>query len=207
MSLVLQQLFSDTASMYNNDTTLTQKLWTELVERYAERQRHYHTLLHLENLYIELSAIKDLFLDWDSIVFALFYHDVVYKATANDNEEKSAILAMNRLRQLGVVENKIKKCEQAILATKAHSTSHDGDINFFTDADLSILGKPWAVYEAYFKNVRKEYSIYPGLIYNPGRRKVLRYFQQMERIFKTEHFHGLYEEQARENLAREISIL
>jgi predicted metal-dependent HD superfamily phosphohydrolase len=52
--------------------------------------------------------------------------------------------------------------------------------------------------------VRKEYLIYPDLIYNPGRKKVLHHFLAMDRIFKTDFFYNKFEQQARQNLRKEI---
>jgi len=77
----------------------------------------------------------------------------------------------------------------------------------FTDADLSILGQSWEVYFTYSKHVRKEYGQYPLFLYKKGRKKVLKHFLDMERIFKTDHFFELYEKHARVNLQRELEIL
>ncbi|HET7178254.1 MAG TPA: hypothetical protein VFI14_00955 [Chryseosolibacter sp.] len=52
--------------------------------------------------------------------------------------------------------------------------------------------------------MRREYSMYPDFLYRPGRRKVLQYFLDMERIFKTEEFASKFEKQARGNLEREL---
>jgi predicted metal-dependent HD superfamily phosphohydrolase len=145
--------------------------------------------------------------DPDAVLFALYYHDAVYNVLQKDNEEKSAQLAEKRLKALQVPDVKIETCRRHILATKVHSFSEHPDTNFFTDADLSILGQPWAVYERYTRQVRKEYAIYPDLLYKPGRRKVLEHFLQMPKIFKTEAFLIKFEQQARLNLTRELSAL
>jgi predicted metal-dependent HD superfamily phosphohydrolase len=98
----------------------------------------------------------------------------------------------------------IENCKSQILATKKHQDSSDIDTNFFIDADLSILGQDTETYKIYFQNVRKEYSIYPDLIYNPGRKKVLKHFLELKRIFKTEYFYAKYENQAKQNLQTEL---
>jgi predicted metal-dependent HD superfamily phosphohydrolase len=91
-----------------------------------------------------------------------------------------------------------------ILATKGHTVSTDNDTNLFTDADLSILGESWELYQEYFQKIRKEYAIYPDAVYNPGRTKVLNHFLSMERIFKTDIFHEKFELNAKNNLTREL---
>jgi predicted metal-dependent HD superfamily phosphohydrolase len=202
---LLRQLFNTTISIYTADKNLQNDLWLEIKEKYTDRKRHYHNLMHLENLVNELLPVKQIIKDWDVIVFSVFYHDIIYSAISGDNEEKSAALARFRLGEISFPEEKIERCVQQILATKGHELALDNDTNLFTDADLSILGKPWATYQGYFIAVRKEYSFYPDLLYKPGRKKVLKHFLNMDRIFKTGHFNHLYEMQARENLVRELA--
>ncbi len=194
-------------SRYNNDNRLTDELWNEIEINYTKKKRHYHTLEHLDNLLKQLSEVKAQIKGWDSVLFSLFYHDVIYNPLKNDNEERSADLAEKRLQQISVSKFIVENCKTQILATKKHAESSDMDINFFTDADLSILGSEWNLYSVYFMQVRKEYSIYPDLIYNPGRKKVLLHFLQMERIFKTDYFNNKFELQAKQNLQQELELL
>ena len=95
------------------------------------------------------------------ILFTLFYHDIVYNSLKSNNEEKSAELAEKRMTQISVSNEIIECCKAQILATKSHVKSTDSDTNYFTDADLSVLGQTWETYSIYYKNVRKEYAIYP----------------------------------------------
>lgn len=204
---MLQQTFITLAKNYTSDDQLINTLWTEIETNYSGKKRHYHTLAHLDNLLIQLSEIKTQITDWDTVLFSVFYHDVIYNASAKDNEEKSAALAEKRLTSVSFPADKIKNCVAQILATKAHTQSDDNDVNLFTDADLSILGQNRDAYVDYYKQVRKEYSIYPDFLYNPGRKKVLQHFLNMERIFKTDFFFHKFETSARENLAYELQQL
>ncbi|MCW3083545.1 MAG: hypothetical protein JWP12_911 [Bacteroidetes bacterium] len=205
--MMLQQTFITLAQRYSSDDHLINALWEEIEKNYSGKKRHYHTLAHLDNLISQLNEVKAQIRDWDTVLFSVFYHDVIYSASAKDNEEKSAALAEKRLTSLSFPADKIKNCTAQILATKAHTQSNDNDINLFTDADLSVLGQSREVYTDYFKNVRKEYSIYPDFLYNPGRKKVVQHFLNMERIFKTDFFFYKMETQARENLAYELKVL
>lgn len=204
---MLKQTFIQLLKNYTDNNRLIEELWTEIEKNYSGKKRHYHTLLHLDNLLTQLIEIKDEINNWDVTLFTLFYHDVVYNSLKSDNEEKSAALAEKRMKQLSVSDDKIELCKQQILATKSHLKSSDSDTNFFTDADLSILGQSWEIYSAYYKNVRKEYAIYPDFIYNPGRKKVLNHFLLMESIFKTTFFRDKFEAQAKHNLQKEIELL
>ncbi len=207
MNASLKELFEGLAGKYSDDPYQVEELWTEIEELYSGEKRHYHTLTHLENLLVELEKARENILDWDAVLFALFYHDVIYNTLNGDNEEQSAELAVERMKTLGVQEERVMKCRAHILATKKHEVASDNDTNLFTDADLSILGKDWETYSEYCRDVRLEYSIYPDFVYKPGRKNVLTHFLQMERIFKTEHFFNLYEKQARFNMQRELEEL
>jgi predicted metal-dependent HD superfamily phosphohydrolase len=173
---------------------------------YTAKGRHYHTFTHLNQLMAELKPYQNQFSFWDTIVFAIAYHDFVYKSTRKDNEEKSALVAGARLRQLDFPESETKRCVEFILATKQHE-SVNREIDLFTDADLAILGAAPERYRQYTAEIRKEYAIYPDLLYKPGRKKVLQHFLQMKRIYKTDEFYERYEQAARRNLACELDLL
>lgn len=176
-------------------------------QQYSQNNRFYHTLTHLKSVIRELIAVKKHINDWDTVLFSVFYHDFIYDTLRNDNELKSAEAAESRLRLMGIEPEKINRCKQQILATSAHRTSKNSDTNYFTDADLAVLGKSWNVYRGYMINIRKEYSNYPDNIYEQGRRNVLEHFLAMKRIFKTSSFYKKYEKNARRNLIKEISVL
>ncbi|WP_205943972.1 hypothetical protein [Pedobacter xixiisoli] len=186
---------------------MIEELWDEIEIAYSGQQRYYHSLTHLENLLAQLEAIAAQLQNWDVILFSLYYHDIIYSATQSNNEEKSAELAENRMLKAGIPLAIIKECKEQILATKSHVVSNNHDTNYFTDADLSILGQDWDSYAAYFKSVRKEYQIFPNLIYKVGRKKVLKHFLTMPRIYKTAYFYEKLESKARENLQKEIDLL
>ena len=176
----LPSIFLSLSSHYTNDSLLSGRLWEEIRKAYSGKKRHYHNLAHLEHLYLQLLPIRETVEDWDAVLFALFYHDVVYKITRSDNEEKSAEMARERLQELHVPQERSERCVAHILATKGHTVAADPDTNLFIDADLSILGQPQSNYAEYARQIRQEYALYPDVLYKPGRRKVLRHFLEME---------------------------
>lgn len=204
---MIKNIFLLLFARYNRNVQHAELTWKEIEQSYSKPSRHYHNLDHLEHMHSELVHVQTEINDWDTILFALFYHDIVYKPTSNRNEEKSAELAEARLIQLSFPPSQIEKCKQTILATKIHVESTDMDINYFTDADLCILGQNWETYSAYVQKIRKEYSIYPDFIYKLGRKKVLSSFLGMKRIFKTAFFFDRFEEKSKENLKRELVML
>lgn len=201
----LENGFKDIIKKYNPDPAISIKLWNEIVSNYRGKNRHYHTLEHLRNFYNQLKKCKNLTNDNEVLIIAMIYHDVIYNSIDHKDEERSADLAVERLKSIGYPEAKIAKCKTLILATKAHELSRDADTNYFNDADMTILGLDKGVYEAYVKNVRLEYGNTPQ--FDQGRKRILLHFLSMDRIFKTDFFHKIYEQPARVNIASEISSL
>lgn len=205
---MLKQLFTELVSNYSADNKLSVRLWNEIEINYLDAGRYYHDLSHIRKMYNELLPVKDLIEDWDAILFALFYHDIVYQTKRMDNESESALLAEKRLKEIQHFPiDRINRCSVHILATKGHNKSFDNDTNLFTDADLSILGAENHIYKQYIKDIRREYFIYSDKEYAYGRRMALLYFLKMKQIFKTTHFLFKYEEQARRNIQEELDIL
>jgi len=204
---MLFDTFKELISKYNHDENMVKEFWTEVEKNYTNKKRQYHTLTHLDNLLVQINEINSEIKNRDAILFSLFYHDIIYNVLKSDNEEKSAELAEKRMKQLHISPEVFGITREQILATKSHIKSNNSDTNYFTDADLSILGHDWETYSVYYKNVRREYGIYPDFVYNPGRKKVLTHFLEMERIFKTDYFFNKFELQAKTNLEKEIALL
>jgi predicted metal-dependent HD superfamily phosphohydrolase len=208
---MIQQEFKALVLRHANDEALADHLWLQLEAAYSQPERYFHNLTHLEQLIEALTPLKPQADDWDTLLFAVFYHDFVYDVlqyvTDNNNEDKSAEVAIAILASFSYPPQKTERCRQHILATKKHQWSSDGDTNLLTDADLSILGQPWEAYDNYRKNIRREYDVYPDAIYHAGRIKVLQQFLQMEALYKTEAFQRQFELQAEKNISRELEII
>ncbi len=209
--IMLQEAFFSLVKKYTPDSKAAAGLWSEIETAYAADERYFHNAAHLEQMHGALKEAQPQIKDWDTLAFAVFYHDVVYDVvqyvTDNDNEDRSAEVAQKGLELIGYPSEKIERCKEQILATKHHESSSDDDTNFLTDADLCILGQPWDAYKTYMGHIRKEYEVYPDSIYYAGRNNVLKNFLKMKRLFKTDHFYGLYEAQAKENIERELEII
>jgi len=202
---MMKSVFIELIAQY--DEALSAKLWQEIEKKHSAKSRHYHSLVHLNDLHKQLKFVQHKIDNWNVVLFTLFYHDIVYNALKSNNEEKSAKIAVQRLAKMGVSSEEVELCKNQILATKSHLKSANMDTNYFTDADLSILGRQEDVYRRYCRNVRKEYFIYPTLLYNRGRKKVVQHFLAMDKIFKTKEFYDKYEGRARENLKSELGVL
>lgn len=188
----------------------TETYFQELIKAYSSPKRHYHTLTHIRQLLQYVDQFRSELTNPEQVQWAIWYHDIVYNPLRKDNEEKSANLAQARLQDLGLVKESYRYVVPWILATKDHKLppgddSFDGE--FLLDIDLSILGAERLPYEQYCSQIRKEYAMYPKVLYNKGRKKVLRHFLEMERIFKTGVCRDQWEKKARGNLLWELNRL
>lgn len=81
------------ASRCNSDNKkYNLECWNEIEKNYSSKSRHYHNLEHLENMFNELNNIESKINDLDTLLFSVYYHDIIYKSTKKDNELQSALI-------------------------------------------------------------------------------------------------------------------
>lgn len=209
MIALLKSKWFELVSNYTKDDTIIASLWDEILKNYTSKNRHYHNLKHIQNMLLYAEDYKTNINDFDAIIFAIWYHDVVYKSTKKDNEEKSAVFAEKSLKKLNFDVKRLENVQKLIISTKKHEIHLDKnkDNAYLLDFDLSILGSDWETYYNYTKQIRKEYKIYPDFMYIAGRKKVIQHFLERETLYFTEAFQNKFEKQARENLKKEIGLL
>ncbi len=177
----------------------------ELLARYAEPHRRYHTAEHVEEVLAAVDALRDLAADPAAVELAAWMHDAVYdpRAPAGANEEASARLALAR-----VGGPRGEEVARLIRLTADH-TCAAGDANgaVLLDADLWILGAPPARYERYRAGVRAEYGHLDDEAWRVWRSGVLRALLARPRLYVTHRFRDRLEPQARRNLAGELAAL
>lgn len=201
----LKEIYSDLLLNIGFSANEIQQNWLDLEKAYSKKSRHYHNLTHLKEMVDSFEIYKDKLQKPDEILFSIFYHDFIYSASKKDNELKSAEYALSILSENSILNKQL--VFDAICATQQHQQNAIEDINWLIDFDLKILAKDWDDYQIYFEQIRKEYRIYPDFLYKPGRAKALKHFLENEFIFQTNEFRNLYEEKARINIEKEISLL
>jgi len=176
----------------------------ELLAAYTAPARHYHNLTHIEDCLAALARVDDLSAAEREILSeAIWWHDVVYDATRSDNEELSAQLAEQHVR-----EDIRQEVGRLIRLTKTHDVQSDDRLGaILISIDLSILGAEPARYDAYAAAIRQEFIHVPDPDYRAGRARVLRHFAARPVIFPDAVFAARYDRQARKNLARELAAL
>ena len=196
-------------------------LGEDLLERYEQPHRKYHTSVHLSEM---LTALKTLYKRHHTatpraVLLAAWFHDAVYEANPGDDAAASANLARTALTPLastGFLTNRgVTAIAHLIELTASHQLA-DGieeytsgaltraDAEFFLDADLAILAADSPRYTRYVAGVRAEYAHYAPDAFTRGRAAILQGFLNRTAIYASDTAHLLWDAPARLNLRTEL---
>ncbi len=179
-----------------------------LIARWQEPQRRYHTLAHLTAVLDHVDALEEYAVDADAVRLAAWFHDAVYLPDRSENEERSARLAERALPEAGVPAGRTAEVARLVRLTVTHAPDDgDRDGQVLCDADLAVLASPPAGYAAYTAAVREEYHFVPDDAFREGRAAILRQLLGLPRLFHTPHGRRAWEATARHNLAGELELL
>ncbi|MFD7321942.1 hypothetical protein ACFV9D_12815 [Streptomyces sp. NPDC059875] len=182
-----------------------------LLARWAEPQRRYHTVDHLRAVLDRIDELADQGGEGgelELVRLAAWFHDAVYRPDRSENEERSATLAEKALTEAGLTPHEVAEVARLVRLTVTHDPA-DGDINgeALCDADLAILATDEDTYGGYARAVREEYAFVPEDAFREGRAAVLRQLLSLPRLFRTPYGAAAWETQARRNLERELATL
>jgi predicted metal-dependent HD superfamily phosphohydrolase len=179
-----------------------------LLARWQEPQRHYHTLAHLTAVLDHVDVLEKYAADPDVVRLAAWFHDAVYFPDRSENEERSARLAERALPEAGVPEAKTAEVARLVRLTVSHDPADDDrDGQVLCDADLAILASPPSAYAAYTAAVREEYHFVPSDAFRTGRAAILRQLLDLPRLFRTPYGQAQWEATARYNIRAELEML
>lgn len=202
---------------------LARETGRDLLRRWSQPQRHYHTPQHLTEV---LAALDDLErvdeltgADGATARVAAWYHDAVYRIGRSDNEVESAELAREQLTHLGLDETVVGLVARIVLATVDHHPGDDsGDpqpgaggrsaaMLGVIDADLWILSADPDRFDEYCRQVRAEFRAVPHDRYAQARAGILHEFLDRPRLYATDWAQEQWSAAARANLLREVTRL
>ena len=196
-------------------------LGEDLLERYEQPHRKYHTSVHLSEM---LTALKTLYKRHHTatpraVLLAAWFHDAVYEANPGEDEAASADLARTALTPLAstgsLTNREVTAIAHLIELTASHQLA-DGieeytsgaltraDAAFFLDADLAILAADSPRYTRYVAGVRAEYAHYTPDAFTRGRAAILQGFLNRTTIYASDTAHLLWDAPARLNLRTEL---
>ena len=198
---------SELLERWNATLPRQSELGENLIIRYSEPHRRYHTTKHLLQVLTmidQLADDHDLFL----VQLAAWYHDAVYAIPAGQisNEEASARLALRELSRVGLEQEDLNQVARLVRLTETLLPGpRDPDGELLCDSDLAILASTPTDYADYVAAVRAEYAQLPEEEFLAGRLAVLTGLADRE-IFRTAKGRQLTDA-ARANLATEINLL
>jgi predicted metal-dependent HD superfamily phosphohydrolase len=180
----------------------------DLVERWSEPHRRFHTLDHLELVLSTVDSHADEAKDADAVRLAAWFHDAVYDPRRTDNEDMSAALAARVLPGAGVPGDRVATVGRLVRLTATHAPSPvDRDGILLCDADLAVLAGEPDEYATYSAAVRAEYAHVPDEAFRTGRAAVLRNLAALPSLYRLPALHDLWEERARANITAELRTL
>lgn len=177
----------------------------DLISRYSEAHRKYHTLQHLAECLAWFESIQELACHPEEVEAALWFHDAIYALDRHDNEERSALLAHDALSEMEVPQESIVRIEHLVMATTHTEPPSSVDEQLVVDIDLAIFGAAEQRFAEYEKQIREEYASVPDHIFKRERRNILNAFLNRKVIYYSEYFHSLLEVRARSNIFRAIA--
>lgn len=185
-----------------------QQMAVDLLARYAEPHRRYHTGHHLARV---LRAVDELADNHDLLLvrLAAWFHDAVYAIPAGQlpNEEASARLAIRELSRAGLEQEDLTQVARLVRLTATHTPgSRDPEGELLCDADLEILAASPQDYAAYTSAIREEYAAVPEAAFVAGRLEIMTSLVEGGDIFRTTKGRALTEA-ARVNVTAECAAL
>ena len=181
------------AAMWGAPPEVVDAVYRDVVTRYGEPHRHYHTLEHIA----EVLGVVDELDGGVEVEWAAWLHDVIYDVRAADSEARSAGYAGEVLAQLRAPDDVIREVQRLIELSATHAFA-GGDKHgaVFVEADLAVLSAVPERYDRYVRDVRREYAHVDDNAWRTGRRAVLE--SLLPRVT---------DDRARSNLARELATL
>ena len=179
-----------------------------LLAAYADPARGYHDVRHLAEVLERLEELAAAGASYDrvAVLLAAWFHDAVYDGE-RDAEERSATWAEEAL-PAWVDAATVAEVARLVRLTESHRPDDDDENGCaLSDADLGILAATAARYGEYVAAVRSEYGHLGDDVFNAGRAEVLRELVAKPRLFHTAYALSHWEEPARRNVERELSVL
>lgn len=149
----------------------------EVIRRYDEPHRFYHTLDHITDVLGYLQT----HIDCNELFLATVFHDIIYDPQSKSNEQDSADLFLKEAAHTSLTDKMRQDVKQMILDTAHHQPSSDLS-KIFIEADLNVLNQSFEKLMDYERKIFKEYQFVDYKIYKAKRIEVLQHYNQFGRL-------------------------
>lgn len=144
---------------------------SDLLDRWREPHRRYHSLSHLDDLVQQINSRADINeKEKEILLITALFHDIIYDPQRADNEECSAKLLISLC---GEVTDDISEIVRCILETADHKPSSRLS-TIFSEMDMSIVKQPIAALLEWESGIAYEYSFLSPEKYCAGRIQFLK---------------------------------
>jgi predicted metal-dependent HD superfamily phosphohydrolase len=179
-------------------------VWKDIITRYSETHRKYHTLDHIEQMFDVYDRIF-----WNyrylPLEAAILFHDIIYDPKLTDNEKKSADYVKALMVKRSYRSSLAITCDMIENTDYANVPNPYGMYEeFLRDFDFYIFSSSIDNYKLYTQQIREEYSFIEDKIFFSNRAKFLIKLLQRDKIYYTKQF-SRYEEDAKNNIANELN--
>lgn len=143
----------------------------DVLHRYGESQRFYHTIIHIAACLRFLDQTYDIHPQKRAALrLALIYHDIIYDVKSKTNEADSAAHARVQMTIMGFSKTYIDEVSRLILLTASHKAPPGDSIaSIMIDTDMHVLAWDERDYLRYAGQIWQEYSYVGRDAYIAGR--------------------------------------
>lgn len=182
----------------------------QFIRSYSEPHRHYHTLQHIDECMGTCwnRRLINEAEDPVAVELALLFHDIIYDPKGKTNETQSVEIMRCILADTGALaRDSYDRASACIMATVHDGLPYTQEAKIVVDCDLWILSADEPRFDQYERQVRREYGWVPIHTFLLARMSVLEAFAARPHIYSTSIGRSLFEERARENIARSLERL
>ena len=192
-------------------------LYIQLAYYYNQPHRRYHTLDHIRKMLAQLDEVKSLINLPENLELAIWFHDAIYETWSNDNEIRSAGLAVHYIRDLMVLPRDVAN-KVAYLIERTQYFDDSGiyeprtpDSKYLVDIDLYVgLGGDYQDFQINKNLTALEYGWrerYDPRGFKKRRLEIFLMLYSRAPFYLTEYFRNRYEVQTKANLESAITDL
>lgn len=175
----------------------------ELLQRWVEPHRHYHSVSHLASGLEALTQLGGQRLE----LIAFWFHDAVHSNTTPADEIASAALVETLVGDV-LTADEVEEVQRLVMLTAGHHTRADDPAGQrLCDADLSGLGADEPTYRRNVAGIRAELPHLSDEQWAAGRSHFLEHFLERDHFYATVAARRMWERQARVNLRNELMRL
>jgi predicted metal-dependent HD superfamily phosphohydrolase len=183
----LESAWSLIADTFDIDEELSREWLQQVIHRYSEPHRFYHTLDHIDEMCHTLNLFRRYMEDdkFSELLIAAIFHDFIYEAGSKSNETLSAAAARTFC---GVFHGDGPNADD-VAGMIMETVHHDPDPRNFracalVDADLLRFASERSSYHDYC--IRQEFIAVDTFLYLSGRITFLTEFQKRKPFFYTD---------------------